>query len=71
MPIYEYKCDICGHKLERFQRSSDSYLDDCPDCGESGLIKLVSTTSFRLKGKGWYETDFKTGSKRNLSADGD
>ncbi len=66
MPIYEYQCQSCGHELEKIQRMSDSPLTDCPDCGKAGLRRLVSAAGFRLKGGGWYETDFKKGSKRNL-----
>jgi putative FmdB family regulatory protein len=66
MPIYEYQCGACGHRLEKLQKITDSPLVDCPDCSETALTKLVSAAGFRLKGKGWYETDFKTGSKRNL-----
>jgi len=65
MPIYEYACDACGHRFEKLQKMSDEPLTDCPDCAESALKKLVSAAAFRLKGSGWYETDFKnnTGKK--------
>ena len=66
MPIYEYQCAACGHELEKLQRMSDDPITDCPDCGESELKRLVSAAGFRLKGGGWYETDFKKGSQRNL-----
>lgn len=66
MPIYEYQCKACGHKLEKLQRISDSPLTDCPSCDAPELNKLVSAAAFRLKGSGWYETDFKTGKKRNV-----
>jgi putative FmdB family regulatory protein len=66
MPIYEYRCDACGHELEKIQRMSDAPLTDCPDCGEAELRRLVSAAAFRLKGSGWYETDFKKDGKRNL-----
>ena len=69
MPIYEYECEACGHSLEALQKMSDVPLQDCPDCGQSTLRRLLSAPSFRLKGSGWYETDFKTGSKRNLAGD--
>ena len=69
MPIYEYRCEACGHELERLQRMSDAPLTDCPDCGRAQLRRLVSAAGFRLKGAGWYETDFKQSNKRNL-ADG-
>ena len=72
MPIYEYKCESCGHYLDIIQKFSDAPLTDCPDCGEAALKKLLSAPSFRLKGGGWYETDFKKDNRRNLhdSAEG-
>ena len=66
MPIYEYRCNACGHELEKIQRMSDAPLTDCPDCGKAELRRLVSAAAFRLKGGGWYETDFKKDGKRNL-----
>lgn len=65
MPIYEYRCGSCGAELEKLQKISDPPLSECPECGKQALAKLVSASSFRLKGSGWYETDFKTGSKKN------
>lgn len=67
MPIYEYQCQACGELHEALQKISDAPLQDCPVCGESQLKKKVSAAAFRLKGGGWYETDFKTGSKKNLA----
>jgi len=69
MPIYEYRCQECGHELEKLQRMSEAALTDCPSCGKAALKRLISAAGFRLKGAGWYETDFKQGNKRNL-ADG-
>jgi len=66
MPIYEYRCAACGHELEKIQRMSDAPLTDCPGCGADQLRRLVSAPGFRLKGGGWYETDFKKDGKRNL-----
>jgi len=68
MPIYEYRCGACGHHLEALQRMSEGPLRKCPECGKSQLKRLVSAPQFRLKGSGWYETDFKNKSetKRNL-----
>jgi len=63
MPIYEYRCESCGAELEKIQKLSDAPLTDCPSCGKAELKKLVSASSFRLKGSGWYETDFKNKSK--------
>ncbi len=65
MPIYEYRCQSCGAELEKLQKISDPVLTDCPECGKESLVKLVSASSFRLKGGGWYESDFKTGKKKN------
>lgn len=68
MPIYEYQCENCGEVTEAIQKFSDAPLTDCDDCGESALKKLLSAPGFRLKGGGWYETDFKGGKKKNLSS---
>ncbi|MBT4582362.1 MAG: zinc ribbon domain-containing protein [Gammaproteobacteria bacterium] len=67
MPIYEYQCNSCGHKLEALQKISDKPLKDCPKCEKAELNKLISAASFRLKGGGWYKTDFKTGNKKQLA----
>ena len=67
MPIYEYACGSCEHRFETIQRASEEPLKDCPACGASALKKLLSAPVFRLKGAGWYETDFKTGNKKNIS----
>jgi len=69
VPIYEYQCVACQHALEAIQKVSDSPLRECPACGEPALRKRVSAPAFRLKGGGWYETDFKTGSKKNLAGE--
>jgi putative FmdB family regulatory protein len=68
MPIYEYHCGACGHEVEALQKITDSPLRKCPECGKHALRRVVSPVSFRLKGGGWYETDFKSDSekKRNL-----
>ena len=67
MPIYEYKCEACSHMFETLQKVSESPLVDCPACGKPTLRKMISSPAFRLKGGGWYETDFKTGNKKNVS----
>jgi len=67
MPIYEYGCKSCGHALDALQKISDDPLVDCPECGEPALKRLISAPRFRLKGEGWYETDFKTDNQRNLA----
>lgn len=67
MPIYEYQCSACRHEMEALQKISDPQLTECPVCHESALKKRISAAGFRLKGQGWYETDFKSGNKKNLS----
>ena len=69
MPIYEYACDSCGHTFDELQKISDAPLTDCPKCGQPQLRKLLSAPNFRLKGGGWYETDFKKDNQRNLAGD--
>ena len=67
MPIYEYKCQSCGHYFEALQRISEEPLSACPECKKNKLKKLVSAPNFRLKGEGWYETDFKKDNQKNLA----
>jgi len=69
MPFYEYQCNHCGHTLEAMQKITDAPLKKCPHCGKPQLQKLMSAPVFRLKGGGWYETDFKSDqdNKRNLA----
>jgi len=71
MPFYEYQCRHCGHQTEVLQKISDAPLRKCPACGRNGLSKLISAPVFRLKGGGWYETDFKGDKdrKRNLAGE--
>lgn len=71
MPIYEYQCRNCGNELEVLQKMSDAPLMECPECGLPELKKKVSAVAFRLKGGGWYETDFKTGNKKNIAGSTD
>ncbi len=59
MPFYEYQCSACGHHHEELQKISARPLRKCPACGRPTLRRLVSAPVFRLKGGGWYETDFK------------
>ena len=71
MPIYEYQCQACQHEMEALQKMSDPALVDCPECKADKLVKKISAAGFRLKGGGWYETDFKSGgTKKNLAGDG-
>ena len=69
MPIYEYQCQSCTHEFEALQKVSDAPLVDCPDCGKPELRKKVSAAAFRLKGGGWYETDFKSSGQKNLAGE--
>ena len=67
MPLYDYQCASCEHRMEALQKISAAPLTDCPACQAPALKKLISAPGFRLGGTGWYETDFKTGSKKNLA----
>jgi putative FmdB family regulatory protein len=69
MPFYEYQCKNCGHELEAMQKVSDVPLKKCPDCGKARLTRLMSAPVFRLKGGGWYETDFKDKDNQRNVAD--
>jgi putative FmdB family regulatory protein len=71
MPFYEYQCAACGHHHEELQKVTDRALRKCPACGRPALRRLVSAPVFRLKGGGWYETDFKNDkeAKRNLAGE--
>jgi len=71
MPFYEYQCSSCGHHHEELQKVNDRPLRKCPDCGRNTLKRLMSAPAFRLKGGGWYETDFKGAedTKRNIAGD--
>lgn len=71
MPIYEYQCQKCEHQFEVIQKVNADLLKDCPECSQPALVKLVSAPSFRLKGGGWYETDFKKDKRKNLAGDKD
>ena len=67
MPLYDYQCGSCSHQMEVLQTISAAPLTDCPACQAPALKKLISAPGFRLGGTGWYETDFKTGTKKNLA----
>lgn len=71
MPIYGYLCKKCEHTLDVLQKISDDPLVDCPECGEPQLRRQLSAPRFRLKGSGWYETDFKKDKQRNLHGEKD
>jgi putative FmdB family regulatory protein len=67
MPIYEYRCDLCGKEFEEWQKFSDPVVDKCPTCGGKSR-RLISQCTFVLKGTGWYVTDY--GRKDNSSSEG-
>jgi putative FmdB family regulatory protein len=69
MPIYEYSCYNCNIRFEKIQKISDPDITICPECNQNSIKKLISAAGFRLKGSGWYETDFKSSKeiKRNLA----
>ncbi len=69
MPIYEYQCNACGHEHEALQKIGAEPLVICPACNEAELKKKISAAGFRLKGSGWYETDFKSGTKKNVNGE--
>ena len=69
MPIYEYRCEKCGYEFETMQKVSEAPLQTCPQCTEDALRKKISPAGFRLKGGGWYETDFKGGKKKNVAGE--
>ena len=69
MPIYAYACKKCEHTLDALQKIADEPLVDCPECGKPALKRLITAPRFRLKGQGWYETDFKKDNQRNIAGD--
>jgi putative FmdB family regulatory protein len=69
MPIYEYQCQSCGHEHEALQKLNAEPLITCPACSKPELMKKISAAGFRLKGGGWYETDFKSGAKKNVAGE--
>ncbi|NMM29140.1 MAG: zinc ribbon domain-containing protein [Glaciimonas sp.] len=71
MPIYAYRCEVCGFAKDVLQKMSDAQLTECPSCGKSSFKKQVTAAAFQLKGSGWYATDFRGGSGgANTSAGG-
>ena len=71
MPIYEYRCQSCGHQQEFLQKVSDAPLTTCPQCKKPSLSKLLSAAGFQLKGSGWYATDFKGGGSKPAAKSGE
>lgn len=70
MPIYEYRCSLCGHELEALQKLSEPALVTCPSCKQDSLTKLISAAGFQLKGTGWYATDFRSSGAKPAAKDG-
>lgn len=69
MPIYEYTCRACSKTCDFLQKVSDAAKTDCPNCGKPDLKKMISSTSFQLKGSGWYVTDFKNSGKQKTETE--
>jgi putative FmdB family regulatory protein len=67
MPIYEYQCTACGFQKEMLQKMSAEPLKICPECGQETMQKMLTAAAFRLKGGGWYETDFKKDKQKNVA----
>jgi putative FmdB family regulatory protein len=76
MPMYEYECTACGHRFERIRKFSDPPVEECPNCGEHTVQKLLSSPAIQFKGTGWYITDYAkksgtgTDAKSDASTDG-
>jgi len=68
MPIYEYRCEACGHQDDHLQKVSEAPLTKCPACGKKKYKKQLTAAGFQLKGSGWYATDFKSGAKKPAEA---
>jgi putative FmdB family regulatory protein len=71
MPIYEYRCESCGHQEDHLQKVSEKPLAVCPACGKRAYKKMLSAAGFQLKGSGWYATDFKTTGKKPAEKKGE
>jgi len=71
MPIFDFSCDQCGHQFEKLVKSSESDAPNCISCNSDQVTRQISAPAFRLAGSGWYETDFKTGKKKNLASTSD
>jgi len=71
MPLYEYRCDDCGHRFEKIVKFSDPPLEVCPSCGGK-VQKLMSSPAIQFKGSGWYITDYakKSGSDASKGKSG-
>ena|SRR6476620_11357888 len=58
MPLYEYRCESCGHQFEVIQKFSDAHVDVCPNCKSGPVVKLLSSPAIQFKGSGFYITDY-------------
>lgn len=63
MPVYEYECKSCGRQFEIMQKFSDKQAKECIYCSSTDVEKLISQSSFALKGSGWYKTDYAASNK--------
>ena len=71
MPVYEYECKACGHEFEREQRMADNPVKKCPSCNAMKAKRLISRTSFVLKGSGWYSDLYSSNKPKTEKPDGD
>ena len=69
MPIFDFQFQSCGHEFEKLVLKSDAPAPACVSCSSEDVTKQISAPGFRLSGSGWYETDFKTGKKKNLAGE--
>lgn len=70
MPIYEFRCDSCQHVFEELQMFSDPDPEACPKCSAASVRRMISNSTFHLKGSGWYATDNKVSSGSSSSGAG-
>jgi len=68
LPTYEYRCQLCAHEMEAFQSIKDAALIECPDCHQPKLERLISATTFQLKGDGWYKDLYSSSKKKSEKA---
>jgi putative FmdB family regulatory protein len=70
MPVYEYECSACSHRFEEWQKISDDPIKVCPNCSAPKVERLISQTSFQLKGGGWYGDLYSSTKKTSGSGSG-
>ena len=71
MPIYNFQCKSCGGSFKRLMRITDDSIPECPECASAEVIKLISLSSFHLKGNGWYKTDYAGGGNGGNGGNGE